>query len=192
MGLSMAAAAVEAASGQRWEDYLRDHVWRPFGMTHTGWTFQERTDARFAFGYDKGIAEHPIANKIAALDGADWNLKGNGGIQASANDMRRYYKGVMGQPKAVKDLMLTAHAKEEPGVLAGYGLAFRTDDAGKVYRIGHGGSDGVFFSYLAIYPEQNAFMYFVGNNGEEPVKDELKGVLKILQDAIGATPKPAS
>jgi CubicO group peptidase (beta-lactamase class C family) len=190
MGLSMVAAAIENASGQRWEAYLRDHVWRPFGMTHTGWTdFGGAPRSQFAAGYDKDVSQGVISDRIAALKGADWNLKGNGGIQASAGDMYRYYQGIMSQPKAVRELMLTPHAQEEPEVLAGYGLAFRTE-GGKVYRIGHGGSDGVFFAYLAIYPEQDAFFYFVGNNGEGPVKAELQGALKTLQTAIGAGPRP--
>ena len=190
MGISMVAAAVEGASGQRWEDYLREHVWRPFGMTGTGWTFQQRPAGGFAVGYQKDVNQGTISDRIAALGGADWNLKGNGGLQASANDMHRYYRGIMAQPQAVRDLMLTPHAEEAPGVFAGYGLAFRTDDAGKVYRIGHGGSDGVFFAYFAIYPQQDAFLYFVGANGEEPVRAELQGVLRTLQTAIGAGPKP--
>ena len=190
MGLSMAAAAVETASGQRWEDYLRDHVWRPFGMTGTGWTFAKPPAGGFAIGYKDNVGQGVISDRIAALGGADWNLKGNGGLQASANDMYRYYRGLKSQPEAVRELMLKPHVEEEPGVFWGYGLAFRTDDGGKVYRIGHGGSDGVFFAYLAIYPQQDAFAYFVGNNGEEPVRTELQGVLRTLQTAIGAGPKP--
>ena len=68
----------------------------------------------------------------------------------------------------------------------------RRTDGGQVYRIGHGGSDGVFFAYVGIYPQQDAFFYFVGNNGEGPVKAELQDALRTLQRAIGAGPKPKS
>ncbi len=82
--------------------------------------------------------------------------------------------------------MLNPHADADtPEVKEGYGLFFRLDEGGKPYRVGHSGSDGVFYSYLAIYPQQNAFFYFVGNNGEEPVTEQLRHVLKAVQDGIG-------
>jgi hypothetical protein len=37
-------------------------------------------------------------------------------------------------------------------------------------------------------PQPNAFMYFVGNNGEDPARDTLRKALKTLQDAVGAGP----
>jgi CubicO group peptidase (beta-lactamase class C family) len=191
MGLSMVAAAVEAASGRRWEDYLHDRVWRPFGMTGTGWTFASPPAGGFAVGYEKDVPQGVISDRIAALGGADWNLKGNGGIQASANDMHRYYRGLLAQPKAVRDLVLEPHADgAEADSKVGYGLFFRLDEQGRPYRAGHGGSDGVFFSFIAIYPGRDAFFYFVGNNGEEPVRTELRGILKTMQDATGTGPKP--
>jgi CubicO group peptidase (beta-lactamase class C family) len=186
MGLSIAAAVVEAVAGHKWEDYLRDHIWRPFGMTRTGWTFDAPRSGGFAVGYLNDKPRGVISDRIAALAGADWNLKGNGGLQASAADMHRFYRGIMRQAEAVRGVMLQPHVKgEEPGVMEGYGLFFRLDGSGKPYRIGHGGSDGVFFSYFAIFPQHNTFLYFVGNNGEQPVKDQLKAALKAVQTAVG-------
>jgi len=186
MGLSIAAAAVEQVSGQAWEDYLRDHVWQPFGMTHAGWTFTTEPPGGLAVGYLDDISQGVISDRIAALNGADWNLKGNGGLQVSAADMQRFYHGLISQPEAVRALMLSPHAQSEnEGVMEGYGLFFRMDENGQVYRVGHSGSDGVFFSYFCFYPQQKAFFYFVGNSGEDPVVAQLKAVLKMLEDALG-------
>ncbi|NEX93210.1 serine hydrolase domain-containing protein [Caulobacter sp. 17J65-9] len=185
LGLSITAATVEQASGQDWVSYLRTHVWAPFGMTRTGWTFPGAPRAGFAIGYLNDKAQPLISDQIAALHGADWNLKGNGGLQASAADMQRFYHGLMAQPEAVRALVLSPHAPgETPDVREGYGLFFRVDDQGRTLRAGHGGSDGTFFSYLALFPGRDAFFYFAGNNGETPARDELKGVLKTVQDAL--------
>ena len=191
MGLSIAAATVEAVSGQSWTDYLRDHIWRPLGMARTGWTFDGGQVSGFAAGYLEDKPQGVISDHIRALGGDDWNLKGNGGLQASVEDMQRFYRGLKVQPAEVRALMFNPHADgDAPDVKEGYGLFFRLDGTGKPYRIGHGGSDGVFFAYFAIFPEKNAFFFFVGNNGEAPVKDELRGVLKAVQTAIGV-PIPA-
>ena len=86
----------------------------------------------------------------------------------------------------MRAIQLQPHADgDAPEVKEGYGLFFRLDDEGEPYRIGHGGSDGTFFSYFAYFPQQDAFFYFVGNNGEAPVKNELKDVLKAVQAELG-------
>lgn len=186
MGLSMAAAGVEAVTGQRWEEYLRDRIWKPFGMTRTLWSSPGALREDLAPGYLEDTLQANIADRIAALDGADWNLKGNGGLQASAEDMQRFYHGLMAEPAAVRTLMLNPHADaSEAGVKQGYGLFFRLDDTGRPYRLGHGGSDGTFYSYLAILPTPRAFFYFVGNNGEDPVRRVMVSALRTLQDSLG-------
>ena len=87
----------------------------------------------------------------------------------------------------------SGHAPENS--LEAFDLAFRLGADGKPYRVGHGGSDGVFYSYFAWYPKQDAFLYYVGNSGEENVRTELRGVLVAVQDGIGLTtpaPRPVS
>jgi CubicO group peptidase (beta-lactamase class C family) len=189
MGVSFVAAAMEEITGKPWEESLRERIWTPFGMNDTGWTFPGRRSADFAVGYLNDQSQRVISDRIAALHGADWNLKGNGGIQASAADMLKLFHGLMAQPAAVRAVQLVSHADgDAPEVKEGYGLFFRLDAQGKPYRVGHGGSDGTFFAYFAWYPQQNAFVYFVGNNGEDPVKNELRGVLKAVQVELGITP----
>lgn len=190
MGLSMAAAVVEFVSGRRWEEWLRERIWKPFGMTRTIWSSPGKLREDLALGYLGDTLQVNIADRIAALDGADWNLKGNGGLQASAEDMQRLYHGLMAQPAAVRALMLSPHADAaEADVKQGYGLFFRLDDTGRPYRLGHGGSDGVFYSYFALFPGPKAFFYFVGNNGEEPARRVMVAALRTLQDSLGVGPR---
>lgn len=190
MGLSIAAATLELVSGRRWEDYLRERIWKPFGMTRTLWSSPGNLRQDLALGYLGDTVQVNIADRIAALGGADWNLKGNGGLQASAEDMQHLYHGLMTQPAAVRALMLNPHADAaEADVKQGYGLFFRVDEAGRPYRLGHSGSDGVFFSYLAIYPGPKAFMYFVANDGEEPARHVLVAALRTLQDSLAVGPR---
>jgi CubicO group peptidase (beta-lactamase class C family) len=191
MGVCFAAAVIEQVKGKPWEEQLRERIWAPFGMKDTGWTFPGRSSASFAVGYLADKSQGVISDRIAALRGADWHLKGNGGMQASAADMLRFYRGLMSQPEAVRAIELASHADgESPDVKEGYGLFFRLDASGKPYRIGHSGSDGVFFSYFAIYPQQDAFLYFVGNNGEGAAKAELQKVLGLFQRSLGILPPP--
>jgi len=184
-GYSFLAAIVEQVSGQTWEDYLQDHVFEPAGMTESGWLFRQRTGLTFAEGYLGDKPQGLEVDRIAARSGEVWNLKGNGGLQSSANDMHRFYRFLMSQPAAVRELMTTPFADEAEGVKDGYSFAFRIDRTGRVWRIGNSGSDGVFLSYFMWLPQQQTFMYFVGNNGEEPVRNVLRKALIIIENGVG-------
>lgn len=182
------AAVVEQVSGEPWEAFLRRHVFEPLGMKRTGFIFREVSRANFAAGYLKDKNQGLISDRLAALHGEDWNLKGNGGIQASTADMERLYRGLSGRAPglshSVLERMITPHEQIEGEAWEGYGLAVRLDVNGKPYRIGHSGSDGVFLSYFGWLPQQDIFFYFVGNNGEAEVKPVLAHVVKAIRPPL--------
>lgn len=190
IGYATLGAVVERVSGQPWEDYLAQHVFKPFGMSRSGWQFPGRPASDFAIGYLKDVPQGVISDRIAALHGEVWNLKGDGGLQASAEDMRRFWHGIQAQPAKVRELMLVRSPRPGVEVVEGHGLAFRFDKDGKLYRIGHAGSDGVFFSYLGWLPASRTFFYFVGSNGEDEVKPVLQDTMKILIHGPQALSQP--
>lgn len=200
MGYSILAALVERVSSVSWEDYLRNHLWRPLGMAHTGFAYFDsgsRTD--FASGYLNDTQQALINEKITSLDGNDWALRGNGGVQSSAIDMERFYFALTGKipgiPTDVARAMTTPHEAMGGEAWEGYGLFVRLDAGNKPYRIGFSGSDGVFFSYFGWLPQQDVFFYVVGNNGEANVRPIVVDVLDAAKTIAGITPdmlqKPA-
>jgi CubicO group peptidase (beta-lactamase class C family) len=147
MGFSILAAVVEEISGTTWETYLREHIWVPLGMRHTGiasFANTKRTD--FAAGYLNDKPQGVISDEIVKLRGADWNIKGNGGIQSTAIDMERFWRGLTARLSGIsRDAvrgMITPHDPIAGEAWEGYGLAVRSNSAGKPFRIGHSGSDG--------------------------------------------------
>jgi CubicO group peptidase (beta-lactamase class C family) len=195
MGFSILAAVIEQVSGTSWELYLRQHIWVPLGMHRTGFShFGDAKPAEFAVGYLNDKSQGVISDEIAKLHGADWNIKGNGGVQSTATDMERFWRGLTARlpgipPDAVRG-MITPHDPIEGEAWEGYGLAVRLDSAGKPYRIGHSGSDGTFFAYFGWLPQRDIFIYVVGNNGEDNVKPIVSTVLKAAL-ALAGDQKPA-
>ncbi len=193
MAYSILAAIVEQVSGQRWQDYLRAHVWTPLAMTRTGFdSFPGTGPEDFAKGYLNDKMQPVISGEIAKLRGNDWNIKGNGGIQASTMDMERYWRGLTRQVAAISPVviagMTTPHEHIDGEAWEGYGLAVRLDASGKPYRIGFAGSDGTFFSYFGMLPTRNIFIYIVGNNGEDKVKPLVSATLKTVLTDEGIMP----
>ena len=181
MGYSILARIVEAVSGEEWEAYLRRHIWTPLTMPATGFRFAPNGRHAFAHGYRDGVGQPVISDQIRALQGDDWALRGNGGIQASAEDMMRLLNALVSGPGVsapVRRLMLSPQGPLEDGVAEGLGLFFRNDEQGALWRVGHAGSDGVFMSYVAWFPQSGTLLYFVGNNGEAAVRPVLQSVLR--------------
>jgi hypothetical protein len=129
------------------------------------------------------------ADRLAALGPDVWNWKGNGELHASASDMHRFYRFLIGQPAPILEPMTTPQTAEyADGVRDGFGFALRFDRAGRIYRIGSSGSDEAFVSYFMWLPQPRVFLYFVGNNGEDRVRTVLRAVIDTVQKAVNAGP----
>ncbi len=191
MGYSVLALIIQRVTGKSWEDAVRERVWEPLGMKYIGFYFRGQPDNLFAHGYRKNVEQPLISRSIAKLQGDDWALRGNGGIQASSRTMIKFLDGILDPdgtlPSAARALVLSPVRGQSGEGQEGFGLYFHFKD-GKIFRMGHSGSDGTFFSYLAWIPANDVRFYFVGNNGESEVKPVLKDVLR----AVMALPPAAT
>ena len=187
VGYAAVAAVIELVTGMDFETYVEEELLRLNGLNATGHHFRQTQDAIFARGY---LADEDMGNireKIESLDGKWWNLKGNGGMQASTLDMYDWYKTLNGGGELSQNVraeLTVPHSPWLDGVAEGYGWYFRSDDEGHIRQMSHSGSDGVFFSYYWHRPDKQAFMYFVGNSGEDASKEVLREILRIFTTVI--------
>ena len=193
MGYSALALIVQRVTGQSWEEAVRARVWQPLGMDHIGFRFDGQEDDLFARGYQKGREEPVISRSIAALNGNDWALRGNGGLQASSRTMIRFLNGLLDAdgsfPTAARQLVLKPVPGQVGDTQNGFGQAFRYEPDGTLIRMGHAGSDGTFFSYLGWVAGNDVRIYLVGNNGDDEVRPLVQMVLKAARQI---PPRPAS
>lgn len=102
-GYSLLAAVVERASGRPYEEFLREHLFEPAGMTRTGYRLPDWSSSTVAHWYrraaDKGT---PLERPYPF-----WNLLGNGGILSTTGDMYAWVLALAG------DEILSAEAREK-------------------------------------------------------------------------------
>jgi CubicO group peptidase (beta-lactamase class C family) len=96
-GYSLLAAVVEVVSGQPLGDYLRQHLFLPAGMRHTGHRLPLLDRRPLAHGYTRDGADWgtPLDHPWAP-DGPWWNLRGNGGILSTTGDLYRWHLALAG------------------------------------------------------------------------------------------------
>lgn len=193
-------AAIERASGQDMESYLREHVWRPAGMASTQFDVPARIVPRRARGYDWSAVSGTLAN--TPQENVSYKYFG-GGMLSTDEDLVRMAHALNGgrllgraaiaemyRPQLSPSIAPAppregdAPGKVEVPVQALIWRVLR-DPAGRTY-LGHSGSVKGTLSYLANYPEQDvAVALHVNADGAKPN-------LRAVAEALAAEVLPAA
>lgn len=143
-GFNLLAGVVEKTSGQAFEDYLREHVWGPAGMTSTRFDRPELLVPHRARPYERQ-PDGSFANSPFVDLSIKW---AGGGMLSTAPDLARFYLAVCGDKllqAATREQMFSPQvstkgaAKDRgPGVSMAFGWFTRTDAEGRTW-VWHGG-----------------------------------------------------
>ena len=92
-GYALLAAIIEKLSGQSYDEYVRDNILKPAGLSDTGFHLPGFSEDRLARGYRAGGEDNgTMLSRPHAADGPYWNLRGNGGMLSTVADMSRFYR----------------------------------------------------------------------------------------------------
>ena len=167
LGYSLLAAIIEEASGMGYEAYLSEQLFAPAGMAQTGYVLPEWGPGQVAVEYDaEGVPhgrpfEHPWAD-----DGPYWNLRGNGGLLSTAEDMFRWHRALEGEQvldARAKQELFEPRVLEEPGggTYYGYGWVVQDSDDGRI--LWHNGGNGWSYGEIARAPDAGAMVFWATN-----------------------------
>jgi len=159
-GYSILAAIVENVSGESYESFLSEQIFKPAGMMNTGYVLPK---------FDKATLPHAYENDIdlgTALDykwsptGPYWNLFGNGGTFSTTGDMYKWYQALQGE----KVLSAAAKKKLFTPFLNNYAYGWDVSQTPQGLLITHNGaSDNGFNGTVGFYPEKKIFGVVLSN-----------------------------
>lgn len=171
VGYTAAAAMLERATGESWENLVRTRITQPLGMTSVGfgWPATSRTpdQPRGHFRRNGELVEQPLDDSYL-LPFALWPA---GAVHSSIGDLGLYaadhLDGLVGRrallPRASYDKLHRTPTGAEQGFTLGWGV--RRDPRWGVLHYGSG-SGGTFFVRIAIVPEHDAAVVVASNSGE--------------------------
>lgn len=93
-GYALLAAVIELVSGQTYDEFVRANILAPLGLQNTGFVLPRFDMARLAHGYRGSEDIGTMLSKPHATDGPYWNLRGNGGVLSTVDDMHAFYKAL--------------------------------------------------------------------------------------------------
>ena len=183
-GYSLLAMVVEKASGTGYEQYMREKLWAPAGMTRTGYVGVQWRPGELAVGYRGTRRDGTPTDQRWAADGPWWNLRGNGGVLSTVTDMFRWHQALEGDAvlnAEAKRKMWTPHVPEdeEGSSHYGYGWAiFQTPRNTKL--IAHNGGNGIFFADFRRYVDEGVVILVMSNTSDAPAERTLPAVSRMV------------
>lgn len=201
VGMSILGIIIEAVSGTDYESFLQQNLFVPAGINGIGYRVSTAEKDSLAHGYQNGKDWGTIPQHIkAAGNGPYWNLKANGGLEASLDDLFLWINAISRHSilsESSINKMFTAHILEEgyEGRSSfGYGCNI-SKSRRNTLMIDNGGSNGIYFARLIRLPEEGLVFYMVTNESSCNTNMVLPNVTqlyfqgKIVQDAMTVKPK---
>jgi CubicO group peptidase (beta-lactamase class C family) len=189
-GFAVLGQVVEDVSGESFDRYMYEHLFRPLGMNATEYTRTDRTDHQLATGY------HWLFGRLRPVKDYDPSLLGPGSVLSSSSDMATYAEwllhggagahGEVLRPETLTEMMSPQYSVDPR--LPGMGLAFFVDHQGRHRVAGHDGNNPGFASALSTAPDDGFAVVVLTNTATFIGAHLLAGT--VLRSLLGA-PDPA-
>ncbi len=149
-GFNLAAIIVERVSGRTFQDFTRERLFQPLGMTHTAWR-----DDYTAIVKGRAIA-YSERDGGFRTDMPFENAFGNGGVLSTVGDLLKWNEHY--DAPAAGDAALVAEQQQpgrfNDGRTHGYGLGLFVGMHQGLREVYHSGSTAGYSAFLTRFPDQ--------------------------------------
>jgi len=183
-GYSLLGAIVEIVSGQPYETFLQEKIWKPAGLARTGYKAPKWAPGSLAHGYRGALDTGTPLDQIWGPDGPWWNLRANGGVLSTTGDLFKWHQALEGEvvlSKAAKEKYFTPHMPEDEEGSSHYGYGWAVMKTPRGTRlISHNGGNGIFAADFRRYVDEGVAI-LIGSNQSDfssiPVSNQVARIL---------------
>ncbi len=173
----LAAAVIEAVTGQSYEIVIDERVFKPLGMTNSYIQMPLRESAKEATGYRQWFGK-PAA--YPHIPGRVWMAAG--GTTASARDLASYLTAIANKDPRIMPAASYGNELTAPqGVVEGdyaYGLGWMLWKEGSRQLVYHSGLNGGFAARAAFFPDDQSGGLVLTNQSGSLQADVPRAVLR--------------
>lgn len=185
IGYSLLALIIAKVSGQTFEQYLYENLWKPSGMETTGYSRPNFDDDLIAIGYGKNnmIWGKPTEKK--------WNgnapylhLLGNGGILSTSEDLFKWHKSLMTEnilSKEAKEKLYHPLIRSNENNKSIYAYGWDVSKTHRnTFRVWHNGTNNIFYADLMRFIDENITLILLSNKafrGTDQINFELAKII---------------
>jgi CubicO group peptidase (beta-lactamase class C family) len=199
VGMSILGIIIEQVSGMDYELFLKQNLFEPNNIHGIGFHTSGSENDSIAHGYQDGKDWGTIPQHIASAGNQPyWNLKANGGLEASLDDIFLWANGITNHTilnDSTINKMFTAYIQEDGYSHSYFGYGCNISKSRRNTKlIDNGGSNGIYFARLIRLPEEGIVFYMVTNESTINTNMVLPNVTQLYfkgvieQDAINMKP----
>ena len=188
-GIYLLGMIIEAKSGQSYEDYIREHIFKPFGLSHTYYGDSKTIIPNRAQGYELNSN-----GDWANARGYDASVPYSAGtLLSTPSDLAKYAKAVL-KGESISDAaheFITTQGRLESGTVLSYtdGCIFSTDFYGHA-KLAHAGEIYGNYAQLAYYPDSDLTIAVLTNR--QNYQPSPVGLERKIARAVLGIPQPDS
>jgi CubicO group peptidase (beta-lactamase class C family) len=198
LGIAIMGHALSHVAGQRYDEYVRENILQPLGMTQTGFDPS-------AYGDERAIGYHLAKGKFEISP--TWDEKGfrpAGGMYSSVSDIARFISLQFRDGSAGGKQILGGSSLREmhsPVLVAsdfetGFGIGWGIRRAAGKKVIGHSGGLPGYTTNISLVPSMKLAVIVFTNTGTAPVEIS-NGLLELLipifaREAVRQQPAPSA
>jgi CubicO group peptidase (beta-lactamase class C family)/ketosteroid isomerase-like protein len=191
-GMTLAGLLVEDVSGQSFDSYLVQNVWRPLGMAHTSIAIPNSHRHLVAIPYD-------VENGKPVRAPWEWyHTTPASSVNSTASDMAKFMIAQLSPGSAIMSERMTREMQREQitmhPLLPGWGLGWQQIVRANGDRgVQHGGDVAGFSSLLTLLPARNFGIFVAGHREGSDLRFTVtRAVLNRLFPVPAAVTRPVS
>ena len=201
VGMSILGIIIEQVSGMNYETFLKQNLFVPNNIQDIGYHTSNSKNDSIAHGYQDGKDWGTIPQHIAAIGKEPyWNLKANGGLEASLNDIflwaNAFTNNAILNDTTIQKMFTAQMVEEGYGGQSSFGYGCNISKSRRHTKmIDNGGSNGIYFARLIRLPQEGLVFYIVTNESSINANMVLPNVTQLYfkgsieQDATTIKPK---
>lgn len=167
VGFSLLGIVVEQITKEPYEVFLNKQLFKPAGLTQTGYVLPGFKSANVATGYRGERNWGKINEKNWAVDGPYWHLRANGGILSTVEELYKWHQALLGEKilsKEAKAKYYGRHIEEGEGAGSYYGYGWAIFPTPRqTTLISHNGGNGIYFCDFLRYIDEDLTVILMTN-----------------------------
>ena len=167
VGYSLLGIILEKVTKEPYEVFLNKHLFKPAGLTQTGYVLPGFKSANVATGYRRDRNWGKINEKNWAVDGPYWHLRANGGILSNVEELYKWHQALLGEKilsKEAKVKYYARHIEEGEGAGSFYGYGWTNFPTPRqTTLIAHNGGNGIYFCDFLRYIDEDLTVILMTN-----------------------------
>lgn len=176
---------VEKVSGEDYFDYVREHIYKPAGMTNSDSFMRNDIVANLSYGYTRFSGNDPLEIKPRKINWMELPLRGSsaGGGYSTAPDLLKFAQALRSYKLVNKELTekitsAKVDTRFSPDIKYGYGV-IEEKMSGRSVR-GHGGGAPGINSDLKIFWDGSYTVVVMGNYDPPAAQDLSQKIAEFL------------